>query len=151
MADYTCYSSTSNPTGETPPANYKIYICGWNGVYPTSFSGTWYCTSPGGMCTSYPTTPTAVTFTRPSACATNYLPPVTSPAIPFNIIITDPLVPNGSSAHDQALAIAVTGIVPADPYGTPDAGTTCSLGGIFLGYSFSGMCTFRLEITGVTF
>lgn len=151
MADYTCYSPTSNSTGETPPENYKIYICEWNGVYPTSFSGTWYCTSPGGMCTSYPTTPTAVTFTRPSACATNYLPPVTSPTIPFNIIITDPLVPNGSSAHDQALAIAVTGIVPADPYGTPDASTTCSLGSIFLGYSFNGMCTFRLEITGVTF
>lgn len=151
MADFTCYNSSSNPTGETTPANYKIYICEWNGVYPTSFTGTWWCTSPGGMCAAYPVVPTPVTFTRPTECATNYLPPETVPPIPFNVIITDPLVPNTLTPHEQALAIAVAGIVPADPFGTADAGTTCGLGTVFLGYSFTGMCTFRIEITGVTF
>jgi len=152
MPDYNCYDPAANPTADIVPQNYAIYICKWNGRYPSSFSGVWYSTSPIGTvgCELYPRTPTAVIFTRPNPCAVNYLPGSSSPAVPFNLIVTDPRITNTATPHEQALSIAVSGIVPALPTGTPDSETTCGLNTIFLGYTFGGDCSYRLEITGVT-
>ena len=153
----TCYNPNNNPQGAIPPPDYKIYICDWNGLFPSSFSGTWYCTGGTGTgCGLYPSTPTAVTFT-PKTCLTSYEPPDPPSgalAVPFSIIITDPTVPEYFDFHDQSLAISVTGIVPAHPTGVADAGCTCGSGTIFLGYTFldTGFeCSFRLEITSVVF
>jgi hypothetical protein len=158
MAEFTCFNNTNNPEGSIPPPDYKIYICDWKGNYPSSFTGTWYCTTPAD-CPLYPSTPTPVTFTPFTKCSTTYVPPPPPSggvAVPFSIIVTDPTVPSASDYHTQALAIAVTGIVPASPTGIPDSGCTCGAGTIFLGYTFpqyfAGMCGgFRIEITGVNF
>lgn len=155
MATYDCLSGNNNPTGDTPPPDYKLYLCNWKGTPPSSFSGSWYCTNQSALiCPTYPDSPVAVTFSR-VPCSLSYQAPAPifpAEAVPFYISIPDPMLPSSASPYDQAVAIGVTGSLPAHPTGTPDAGCTCSASTIFLGYTFTvETCHFRLEITSVAF
>ena len=148
---YNCFSDHNNPTGDVPPPDYKVYLCDWKGTPPQTFSGTWYCTNGSpSVCPTYPTTPTAVTFTR-QPCTLIYLAPEDS-IVPFRMGIPDPMLPSWADANAQALAIGLTGFLPAHPTGTPSPACTCGTGTIFLSYEFTvELCHFHIEITAVTF
>ena len=148
---YNCFSDHNNPTGDVPPPDYKVYLCDWKGTPPQTFSGTWYCTNGSpSVCPTYPTTPTAVTFTR-APCSLTYLAPEDS-IVPFRMGIPDPMLPSWADANAQALAIGLTGFLPAHPTGTPSPACTCGTGTIFLSYEFTvELCHFHIEITAVTF
>ena len=140
-----CSNQTDNAQGETLPASYKVYNCGWESM-PVSISGTWNYGGSGPMCASLtPTTPTAFTLLPdgggPKNCSTTYF----AIGVPFSIILLQPITPYTSKYIPQfGFDPAVTGGYTTRTCTETTIEIECNL-------TYMGTCLIHVHVTGVTF
>jgi len=155
--NFNCYDPKENPTGDTPPLYYKVYMCDWKGRTPKVFYGTWYMVSaPDGMCEDFPRTPTAVAFTRTTKdCEEQsfYQAPLQEPPVPFVVAIIDPLALSYRTLSEQASdGVAILGNPTSGPSGDPVTNANCSATTFTMSQDFNNMdCKFHIDITGISF
>ena len=158
--NFNCYDPKENPTGDTPPLYYKVYMCDWKGRTPKVFYGTWSMVSaPDGMCEGYPLAPEAVAFTRTTKdCEEQSFyqaapRPEPLPQVPFVVAIIDPLALNYRTLSQQAEdGVSILGDANAGPTGDPVTNANCSATTFTMSRNFNNMdCKFRVDITGISF
>lgn len=140
-----CSNQNQNAQGETLPASYKVYNCGWESM-PTSISGTWNYGGSSPMCSSLsPLTPTAFTLLPdgggPNICSTNYF----ANGVPFAIILLHPITPYTDKYVPQfGFDPAVTGGYTTRTCTETTIEIECNL-------NYMGTCFIHVHVTGVTF
>lgn len=161
--DFNCYNPQANPDNQTPPLNYKVWMCKWPGKLPKTFVGTWEITefNPNDMCDINPNFPRGVqqvTWTRVTKDCQDQswyidLEPHDGYSTPFELSIMDPLVPHDLSSYEQAHQVMVSG--GAYAFGNEITSMGCDETGYFMNtvWDQGGIngCKFKMNITGVTF
>jgi hypothetical protein len=143
---YQCWDSKTSTFYGALPRPYSC--CGWKAP-PSSVSGLWHCS--GGICGTFPTTPTAFTLTLESLCGTVYRYS-NSPGIPFQYTVgIDSLC-----TEPTGTVVGVVGRVGPGQAWTPAAsGNGCSfVDGVYYftlaGTLVQGGATLQITINAVT-
>lgn len=141
----TCSNQTQNAQGETLPASYKVYNCGWESM-PVSISGTWNYGGANPMCSSLsPLTPTAFVLLPdgggPNICSTTYF----DDGVPFSIILLHPITPFNDKYIPQF------GFDPAVTGGYTSRTCTESTIDIECNLIYMGVCVIHVHVTAVAF